>query len=83
MIWRFRKRPGMKNVFRSKTAPLRTEMDLDEALTRLKAQAPLTANRWYIRLLAAVQTLDQITLETMPERCPRTGWRSQFGHRTA
>jgi plasmid stabilization system protein ParE len=43
----------------------KAEADIDAALTWVMAQAPMTAQRWFNRLLAAVKTL-----ESMPERCP-------------
>ena len=41
----------------------RAEADIDAALVWIRAQAPTTAQRWYDRLRAAMETL-----ETMPER---------------
>ena len=52
----------------------RAQADIDAALTWAAAQAPLTAQRWYNRLLAAVQTL-----QSMPARCPLAAEAADLG----
>ena len=52
----------------------RAESDNDDVLAWMQTSAPLTMNRWYTRLMAAVRTL-----EVMPERCPLADEANELG----